>query len=130
MEQLSSVDVNDWRALQELFLRYSTIPEGVVGVRFSIARRLLTVVLEKENMENAKRILGKIREAAVLESSMVKKLETWLELLPSSSTFGVLALDDQRFQFIVDREILRLKSKNEIIIRNSVSLGYDFLGLI
>ena len=121
MEHLNSVDIDDWRSLEELYESYSAVPESTVGVRFSIARRLLTVVLENEGMKSAKALLGKVRKSAKLESFMTKKLESWLDLLPSSSTFGTLALDGERFRAIIDREILRLQTKNEIIIRNSVS---------
>ena len=121
MEHLNSVDIDDWRSLEKLYETYSTVPEGNVGVRFSIARRLLTVVLEKEGLERAKSQLEKIRGSASLGTFMTKKLESWLDVLPSSSSFSTLALDHQRFQAIVERETQRLQFGNEIIIRNSVS---------
>ena len=99
---------------------YDSSPDGTIGFRFLLARRLLTVSLEGAGMEEASRYLADIRSRAILHPCLQQKLELWLENIPASNFFTVFSLDKHRFQRLLDREISRLEAVKPEIIRNTV----------
>ena len=109
---------------------YDASPDGTIGFKYLLARRLLTVSLEGAGMKEAIRYLADIRSRAILHPCLQQKLEVWLENIPASNFFTVLSLDKDRFQKLLDREITRLESFKPEIIQDTVrkwkSLSKDF----
>ena len=118
MIYLAEIDSEEPDALERLFRDYLSLDEGVVGVRFQIARRLLTVSMEQESPLSTTRRLDQIRRSASLRRTMIKLLEEWIQF-PSSQNVRHLSVDAEEMSNTISRENQRLHRKPKII-RNTV----------
>ena len=107
--------------LDELFRSYNALDEGIIGVRFFLARRLLTASMLYETPSDMKRRSAEIRSSGKLNRSMVGVLEKWAESPFSPAHQLALQVDSERMRSILEREVARLSASNVEIIANTVS---------
>ena len=109
MDVLNLFDISNAKELMELLIVYHSLPEAVEGFKYIAARRLLTVSLEEGDLEEAKGFLADLKVRAILLPVLHQRLEVWLQNLPASNSLSILAIDRDKFQRLLDREIARLQ---------------------
>ena len=119
MDVLRLFDVCDVTELMELLIVYNSLPEAVEGIKWLIARRLLTVAFEESGFEEAQRYLADIRSRAILLPVLQEHLERVLARVPASNSFSQLSINQDDFQRLLDREITRLQDPL-LYIQNTV----------
>ena len=118
---MESLDITDIKDLELLLRFHSSLSDGSHGFRLCIARRLLTLSLEDEGLEEAQARLDTVREIACLRATLLQRLQKWLQYLPSSTSFSAFSMSEERFLLRFEREFNRLNTKKpEVIIRNTV----------
>ena len=115
MDILHVFDVCDVTELMELLIVYNSLPEAVEGMKWLIARRVLTVAFEDWGFEEAQRYLAEFRSRAILLPVLQERLERSLERVPSSNSFAQLSISQDNFQRLLNREISRLQDTPEYI---------------
>ena len=121
MLHIREIDAEEPDAVERLFREYNSLEEGVVGVRFVIARRLMTVSIEQESPQSIGRRLERIRWSASLTGPMMQLLERWVED-GSSLSVRQLSIDVEAMNNVIIRENNRLQEEPEII-NNTVCFG-------
>ena len=115
MGSLRAFDVRDIDDLLRMLRFHSSLPDGSLGFRLYTARRILTLSLENEGLEEAKTRLDDIKEIDCLRPVLLQRLQLWVEHLPASTSFSMLSMSGARFHQHYLREIIRLTTEPEII---------------
>ena len=118
MFPFETYDMQDLDDLQRLFHDYHALPEGVIGFRFSLARRIVSLSIEKEACDQVLGRIDSVRSTASLTRWMTGRLDAWLEL--ENPSLDILFMDGSRFLEMVERESSRLTFEDYTIIRNTV----------
>ena len=109
---------NDPAALEQLYFSYSSLPDGLESIRFSIGRRLCTVSKLLETLDVTTRRSDNICSLANLGKSKIRILKRWVAH-PSNIALGsVLPVKASLFSEILRREADRLDSLE--LVRNEV----------
>ena len=124
MEAIEAYDISDVNDLWNLFSVYEQIPESILGFRFAIARRLITVALDT-GVDCALEMALRLRQSGRLKKTFIRMLENWVDTAGKSaeSSFRDLFMAESRFATLLSREATRMHLAREdpCIIRNTVS---------
>ena len=126
MESIETFNINKVEDVWNLFSVYEQIPESILGFRFSIARRLITLALEI-GVDCAFEMVLRLRKSARLSRKMIYVLEQFVDASgnPTEAAFWkVLSMAENRFARLLSREATRMNLAREdpCIIRNTVRL--------
>ena len=130
MESIKSCQITDANDLMQMLRDYGTIPGAIPGFKFLIARRLLTVSMEDDGLENTVCFMEQIRSQGFLIPRLLRKLGDWVENVPASNTFTILSVTEERFRKILNAEILRLEAVVPEMIRSTVRSCYQWTPLV
>ena len=75
MFPFETYNMQDLDDLQRQYHDYYALPEGVLGFRFSLTRRIVSLSIEKEACDEAMRRIDSIRRTASLSRWMMRKLD-------------------------------------------------------
>ena len=115
------VDFDDPDSLEEIFMAYVVVKRRLRGFLSKLARRIITISLQKEAPHITEERLAKLFSMAKLSPGLIKLLLRWLKD-PTSFTFvTLLAVCTECFMEAYQDEASRLASEAAELVRDKVN---------